>query len=156
MGSACAVTVMLVHAAVAAPMTTEEAPKKVELHQHPAIVQMWHRNNELRRRVGLRAHRLSPRLTRAAQDHAWFMARTRSFSHYSNGGPMGRAQRHGYGGMVSENIAMGQPTVSSAFHSWQNSSGHWANLTGSSVDAGFGYAIGPDGAAYWVAMYGNP
>lgn len=155
MGSVCAVTVMMcVQAAVATPET--QAPRKIQLHEHPAIVQMWQRNNELRGRVGLRAHRLCPRLTQAAQDHAWFMARSRNFSHHSNGGPMGRARRYGYGGGVSENIAMGQPTVQSAFQAWQNSSGHWANLTGPSQDAGFGYAVAPDGSAYWVAMYGNP
>ncbi len=155
MGSVCAVTMLMCfQAAVATPAEAEAKPQA--LHEHPTIVRMWHRNNELRSRVGLRAQRLCPRLTRAAQDHAWFMARTRSFSHHSNGGPMGRAHRYGYTGMVSENIAMGQPTVESAFHAWQNSSGHWANMTSNTQDAGFGYAIAPDGSAYWVAMYGNP
>lgn len=132
----------------------EEAPR-AELHEHPTLLRMLARNNELRRRVGLRPHRINPALTKAAQDHAVYMARTGSFSHYSNGGPQGRAARWGFGGGVRENIAMGQHDVGSAFHSWQNSSGHWASIVSGTSEAGFGYAVDRSGRGYWVAVYGN-
>jgi uncharacterized protein YkwD len=125
------------------------------LHEQPTIVQMLAANNRLRASVGRAPQTLSPALTKAAQDHAWYMARTGDFSHHSNGGPSGRAARHGFGGLASENIAMGQPTVSSVFQSWRTSSGHWANIISSARVAGFGYAVGSDGNAYWVGMYGN-
>ena len=130
------------------------AASRLPLHAHPAIVSMWQLNNELRRRVGLAPHRLSPELTKAAQDHAEYMARTGDFNHYSNRGPWGRARYWGYRGGVCENIAMGQTTVAAAFAAWQSSSGHWANLTSATRDAGFGFAISRGGTPYWVAVYG--
>lgn len=83
------------------------------------------------------------------------MARTGNFSHYSNGGPEGRAARHGFHGLAGENIASGQSTVSGAFQSWRASSGHWSNIIAHNRLAGFGYAVSKDGTTYWVAMYGN-
>jgi uncharacterized protein YkwD len=134
---------------------TTAAAKKALLHEHPTLVKMLDRNNALRKSMGLPAHRISPALTKAAQDHAWYMANSGAFSHDSNGGPMYRAQRYGYRNLVRENIAMGQANVSHAFSSWQSSGGHWANITSSTRDAGFGFAIGPDGSTYWVAVYGD-
>jgi uncharacterized protein YkwD len=131
------------------------AVKKPALHEHPTLVKMLDRNNALRRAVGLPPHRISPALTKAAQNHAWYMAHSGAFSHESNGGPMYRAQRYGYRNLVRENIAMGQFDVSHVFSSWQSSGGHWANIASGTRDAGFGYAIGPDGSTYWVAVYGD-
>jgi len=132
------------------------AAAKCNLHEHPAIVRMWNRNNIIRRRAGLRAHRLNPELVKAAQYHAVYMARTGDFNHYTNFGPQGRAQRYGYHGFVSENIAMGQGNVDSAFSAWVNSGGHWANLSSGTLDCGFGYARSKNGTPYWVAVYANP
>ncbi len=137
-------------------VATESKPAKVPLHLHHTLRDMLKENNRMRAEVGLPPHRIDPELTKAAQDHAWYMARTGSFSHWDNGGPMGRAVRHDYDGWVSENIAWGQINVAHAFTSWRNSSGHWANMTSNTIDAGFGYAIAPNGSTYWVAMYGNP
>ncbi len=131
------------------------APQRTPLHEHPTLVRMLDENNRLRVSVGLSPQQMSPELTRAAQDHARYMARTGSFSHHSNGGPVGRAVRYGFHGFAGENIAMGQPTVTSAFASWRSSSGHWANITSRTTWAGFGYAIASNGSTYWVAMYGN-
>lgn len=126
------------------------------LHEHPTLQRMLARSNELRRQVGLRAHRMSPELTKAAQDQANYMAQTGSFSHYSNGGPWGRALRHRFfGGNVRENIAMGQGSVPHVFNTWQNSGGHWASIVSNTDEAGFGYAVGSGGTPYWVAVYGN-
>jgi len=116
---------------------------------------MLFRNNAVRATVGLGPHRLDQRLSWAAQDHANYMAATGDFQHYSNGGPNGRAAKYGFNSQVLENIAMGQPTITSAFNTWRASGGHWASMSGSSSDAGFGYAIGRNGQTYWVAVYGN-
>jgi uncharacterized protein YkwD len=134
----------------------EEKTARVPLHQHPTLLSMLRRNNELRRRMGLRPQRINPLLTKAAQNHAWFMARTGSFSHYSNRGPWGRARRFGFGGQVRENIALGQGNVLSAFRSWRNSSGHWASIISDAPEVGFGYARNASGSPYWVAVYGYP
>jgi len=134
----------------------EKETARVPLHQHPTLLSMLLRNNELRRRMGLRPQRVNPLLTKAAQNHAWFMARTGSFSHYSNRGPWGRARRFGFGGQVRENIALGQGSVLSAFRSWRNSSGHWASIISDAPEVGFGYARSAGGSPYWVAVYGYP
>ena len=98
---------------------------------------------------------LSARLTAAAQNHANYMARTGSFSHYTNGSPQGRVAQYGFRGGVRENIAMGQPSVEGAFNTWTASGAHYANMMSHSDVAGFGYAVGSNGQAYWVAVYGN-
>jgi uncharacterized protein YkwD len=129
--------------------------EKPPLHEHPTLVKMLDRNNALRRSAGLPPHRISPALTKAAQNHANFMARSGAFSHESNGGPMYRAQRYGYRNLVRENIALGQFDVTHVFSSWQSSGGHWANIASGTRDAGFGCAVGPGGSRYWVAVYGD-
>ncbi len=133
-----------------------ETAKKVPLHEHPTLLQMLKRNNELRLGVGLRTQRISPELTTAAQDHANYMARTGDFNHYSNLGPWGRARKFFYRGNVRENIAMGQRDVGGAFSAWRNSGGHWASIVSNTEDAGFGYALSQGGTPYWVGMYGYP
>ena len=135
--------------------TEQKADEKAPLHQHPTLLGMLRRNNDWRSRIGLRPHRMSPSLTAAAQDHANYMARTRDFNHYSNLGPAGRAVKYGFRGGVLENIAWGYVTIDSAFDGWRFSGGHWANMTSNTTDAGFGYAVSPDGTGYWVAVYGT-
>ena len=84
------------------------------------------------------------------------MAATGDFQHYSNGGPVGRSLKYGFpGGTGLENIAMGQWDVNSAFSTWRGSGGHWASIVSATTDAGFGYAVGRNGMAYWVGTYGN-
>jgi Cysteine-rich secretory protein family len=136
--------------------TGESAAQSRPLHRHPTLFGMLQRNNSIRRRVGLFPHRISPTLTRAAQDHANYMARTGQFSHYVNGGPQSRAGKYGFRGGVRENIAMGTRTVEGAFSMWQNSGAHYASIVSGTAEAGFGYAVSPNGQAYWVGMYGTP
>jgi len=112
------------------------------------------RNNNIRRRVGLRPHRMNPALAAAAQDHANYMARTGQFSHYTNLGPQGRANKYGFGGGVLENIATGGG-VDTAFSMWVASGAHYASMVSNTTDAGFGYAVGPGGATYFVGIYGT-
>jgi uncharacterized protein YkwD len=100
---------------------------------------------------------MSPTLTKAAQDHAWFMAKSGQFSHESNGGMVSRVRKYGGShGSLAENIAWNQQSVTGVFQSWQNSPGHWANICSSQQEAGFGYAVGPNGQTYWVAVFGTP
>jgi uncharacterized protein YkwD len=130
------------------------APQVRPLHRHPTLFGMLTRNNNLRRRVGLRPHRMNPALAAAAQDHANYMATTGQFSHYTNLGPQGRANKYGFGGGVLENIATGGG-LDNAFVMWQNSGAHYASIVSNTSDAGFGYAVGPNGATYFVGLYGT-
>jgi hypothetical protein len=133
---------------------TQAASQVRPLHRHPTLFGMLTRNNNMRRRVGLRPHRMNPALTAAAQDHANYMAKTGQFSHYANLGPTGRAQKYGFTGGVLENIATGGG-LDNAFAMWQASGAHYASIVSGTTDAGFGYAIGPNGATYFVGVYGN-
>jgi uncharacterized protein YkwD len=135
--------------------SSSSAKKVTPLHEHSTLVKMLVRNNELRSQAGLAAQTMSPKLCQAAQDHANYMASTRSFSHYENGSPGSRAQKYGYAGGVRENIAMGYRDVKTTFTGWRNSGGHWASITSNTSKAGFGYAISSSGEGYWVGMYGN-
>jgi Cysteine-rich secretory protein family len=130
------------------------APEARPLHRHPTLFSMLVRNNNIRRRVGLLPHRMNPALTAAAQDHANYMARTGQFSHYTNLGPQGRANKYGFSGGVRENIATGGG-VDNAFVMWQNSGAHYASIVSGTTDAGFGYAVGPNGSTYFVGVYGT-
>ena len=134
------------------------AEKAIEqpLHRHPTLVAMLRRSNLIRRNVGLRPQRINPALTKAAQDHANYMARTGDFSHYTNGGYQYRAQKYGFKGGVRENIASGFRTVDAAFNTWQGSGGHYASIVSGTSEAGFGYAVSSSGATYWVGVYGSP
>lgn len=132
-------------------------PAQVQpLHRHPTLLAMLRRSNLIRRNVGLRPQRINPALTKAAQDHANYMASTGDFSHYTNGGYQYRAQKYGFKGGVRENIAAGFGTVDATFNTWQSSGGHYASIVSGTSEAGFGYAISPGGATYWVGVYGSP
>ncbi len=126
------------------------------LHRHPTLLAMLRRSNIIRRAVGLKPQRINPALTKAAQDHANYMAATGDFSHYTNGGYQYRAQKYGFKGGVRENIAAGFGSVDATFNTWQASGGHYASIVSGTTEAGFGYAIGPNGGTYWVGVYGSP
>ena len=135
--------------------TQSDASSQVRpLHRHPTLFGMLTRNNNIRRRIGLRPHRMNPALAAAAQDHANFMARTGQFSHYTNGSPQSRANKYGFGGGVLENIATGGGP-DTAFSMWQGSGAHYASIVSNTTDAGFGYAVGQNGATYFVGIYGT-
>lgn len=146
-------------ATTAKPATSAQpqAARRVRpLHRHPTLFGMLRRNNDVRRRVGLRPHRMNPALTKAAQDHANFMAKTGGFSHYTNGGPQYRANKYGFQGGVRENIAYGTSSIDGVFNMWVGSGGHYASIVSGTSDAGFGYAISPSGQTYWVGVYASP
>ena len=134
---------------------SQSASEVRPLLRHPTLFGMLVRNNNIRRRVGLRPHRMNPALAAAAQDHANYMARTGQFSHYTNLGPQGRANKYGFGGGgVLENIATGGG-LDNAFSMWQASGAHYSSIVSGTTDAGFGYAVGPNGATYFVGIYGT-
>ena len=128
--------------------------RAARLAEHPTLRSMLQENNQLRVSKGLTPLRISARLSAAAQNHANYMARTRSFSHYCNGNPSSRAALYGYRSGVRENIAFGQPNPQSVFATWAASDKHYVNLMSKSDLAGFGYARAQNGQIYWVAMYG--
>ena len=142
------------------PAVNSEAAKvevqQPPLHRHPTLVAMLRRSNLIRRAVGLKPQRINPALTKAAQDHANYMAATGDFSHYTNGGYQYRAQKYGFKGGVRENIAAGFGTVDATFNTWQASGGHYASIVSGTTEAGFGYAVSPNGGTYWVGVYGSP
>ena len=140
----------------ATPASSTTAAAKPALHRHPTLLGMLRRSNDVRRRLGLRPHRINPVLTKAAQDQANYMAQTGQFSHYTNGSPQSRAGKYGFRGGVLENIAYGTRSVSSTFSMWEGSGGHYASIVSGTTDAGFGYAIAPNGQCYWVGVYANP
>jgi uncharacterized protein YkwD len=125
-------------------------------HRQSVFLGMLRRNNDVRRRAGLFAHRLNPALTAAAQDHANYMARTGQFSHYVNGGPQYRANKYGFRAGVRENIAYGTRSIDGAFNMWVNSGAHYASIVSGTTEAGFGYAVSSSGTAYWVGVYASP
>jgi uncharacterized protein YkwD len=137
---------------VAEKVVVEQPP----LHRHPTLLAMLRRSNLIRRNAGLRPQRINPALTKAAQDHANYMASTGDFSHYTNGGYQYRAQKYGFKGGVLENIAAGFGTVDGAFNTWQSSGAHYASIVSGTTEAGFGYAVSPGGGTYWVGVYGSP
>ena len=53
-----------------------------------------------------------------------------------------------------ENIATGGG-LDNAFAMWQASGAHYASIVSNTADAGFGYAVGPNGATYFVGIYGT-
>lgn len=145
----------LIIMATALAVRADEPKAEPLLHEHPTLVAMLTKSNELRQRVGLKPHRMNAKLTKAAQDHANYMAATHTMDHYNNGGYQGRAVRHGFRGFVLENIAMGQPSVDSVFNTWQNSGGHWAAIISNTAEAGFGYQISANGTCFWCSVYGT-
>jgi len=56
----------------------------------------------------------------------------------------------------ARNIAAGFGTVDATFNTWQASGGHYASIVSGTTEAGFGYAISPNGGTYWVGVYGSP
>ncbi len=132
------------------------------LTEHPTLQQMYQANNDLRHQQHLGAQRLSKTLTKAAQDHAWYMAKQHDlgqedFEHRGkNGTPGQRAARYNYEGLVRENLARGYLSVAATFQAWLDSPEHRAAVYGDNLEVGFGYALAKDGTTYWVSLYGTP
>jgi len=95
--------------------------------------------NAARARSGLPPLVADSQLMNGARNHARWMAHNRNMSH---------------GTGVTENIAMGQASASDATASWMQSSGHRANMLGSShTRIGVAMARSANGTAYWCQQF---
>lgn len=113
--------------------------------------------NEERAAAGLNALTLDSALSKVAQAKAEDMAKNGYFSHTSPtyGSPFDMMKSFGINySAAGENIAKGQKSAESVMNAWMNSSGHRANILGSSYEKiGVGYTTDAQGNTYWVQMF---
>jgi len=134
------------------PTTTAPAPAG------SVATQILTRVNAERTKAGCKAVVLDARLTAAAARHAQDMATNNYFSHTSKDGRsfVDRIKAQGYPVPRSENIAAGQPTVTTVMDAWMASSGHRANILDcSAVAMGAASAKGGSYGVYWVQDFGR-
>jgi len=119
--------------------------------------------NEKRRALRLPPLRESPRLDRAAQEHAEDMIRRSYYGHQSPEGStaMERVRRSGYRAVaVGENIAEGQNTPDEVLEGWMNSPVHREHIVSLVYrEIGLGRGFGKNGRGYeivWVQVFGMP
>jgi uncharacterized protein YkwD len=97
----------------------------------------------------------SPALQAAAQAQADHLSRTGGLSHVGPGGstPRTRAARAGYRAcLIAENVARGQPDVSTVMADWMGSPAHRANILNAQVTQ---YGIARSGSV-WVLKLARP
>ena len=124
------------------------------------VAEVVAQTNALRQSRGLKPLRVSPVLTRAAQDHACAMTTSGNFSHRGAGGttPKTRISRAGCRSRyTAENIAMGFASGSRTMGLWIDSPGHLRNLLSRGVDT-IGVAVaaprpGQGGGPRWVQTF---
>lgn len=113
--------------------------------------------NKERAAAGLNALTLDAALSKVAQAKAEDMAKNGYFSHTSPtyGSPFDMMKSFGIKySAAGENIAKGQKSADSVMNAWMNSSGHKANILGSSYEKiGVGYTTDAQGNTYWVQMF---
>jgi uncharacterized protein YkwD len=120
--------------------------------------QMLAESNRIRNSWGLESKVLDAKLVAAAQRHADDMAARGFLDHTgSDGSSVGRrVMDAGFRfSLLAENIAEGQPNVSTVFVGWVNSSGHNENMRRNATLAGFASAK-RGGRIYWVSVYASP
>jgi uncharacterized protein YkwD len=132
----------LVTVLACAHLSVSMPDKRMLLHEHPTLVRMVERNNELRQRHGLSPQRVSPRLTLIAQRHAEWMARTGNFSHNYN---------HPYPEIIYWNAR----SITDAFNGWMNSGPHRGIILSGTNSVGYGFAIADNGQTYWCGVFGS-
>jgi len=142
-----------------------------QAQQRPSLAQVQRavieQTNRFRVSEGLPALREAPRLGRAAQDFANFMARTDRYGHEADGRtPAQRAGAQGYDFcLVAENIAyefssegFGAGELAQHFvHGWENSPPHRANmLDAAATEIGVAVAQSRETRRYYaVQMFGR-
>src|SRR5262249_9105442 len=115
-------------------------------------------HNHARAKVGLPALEADERLTRAAQEHARFMAGRRRMSHRGRGGssPFQRIEAEGSPSRrAAENIAAGRFAGDALMQTWMHSPGHRRNILGAFSQIGAAYATAEDGTTYWCVTFGD-
>lgn len=115
--------------------------------------------NKERTKVGCRqAVRMNDRLRKAARAHSTDMATHDFFSHTGSDDSTFtvRADRAGYDGVMSENIAHGQRTAEAVMKSWMASSAHKRNILDCDARAiGVGFAMTSKNETYWTQDFGR-
>lgn len=119
--------------------------------------------NESRIAFGLRALKVNPLLSRAAQAKAEDMAQREYFAHNSPDGkrPWDFLRGAGYNYiMAGENLAVNFSAAESVSEAWMNSPAHKANILNKNFEEiGVGFALGRYGgktSAFVVQMFGVP
>ncbi len=112
--------------------------------------------NAERAKNGLKALELDWQVSRVAQYKSDDMANNNYFSHQSPtyGSPFEMLKQFNVNyKSAGENIAKGQKTSQAVMTAWMNSSGHKANILGSSyTHLGVGYTV-KNGTTYWVQQF---
>lgn len=113
--------------------------------------------NKERSAAGLSGLKADSSLNMLAQLKAEDMAKNKYFSHNSPtyGSAFDMMKQYGFSYRTAgENIAKGQKSSQTVMNAWMNSSGHRANILGSSyTKLGVGYAVDAGGNTYWVQMF---
>ena len=137
------------------PITTAEYCADGEEQAFLALINAYRAQN------GLDALAMSQTLGTAAEHHSLDMANNNYFSHTMLDGTTveQNLQNHGYpDGTYGENIAAGMATADVAFTTWQNSSGHNANMLRSGYQAigiARAYNADSDHGWYWTTTHAN-
>ncbi len=112
--------------------------------------------NQERARQGLKGLELDWQVSRVAQYKSDDMAKNNYFSHQSPtyGSPFDMLKSFNVKyKSAGENIAKGQKTPQAVMTAWMNSSGHRANILGSSyTHLGVGYTVS-NGTTYWTQTF---
>lgn len=129
------------------------------------VISLLALHNRARQVAGAARLLMEPRLCRAAQAHAAWMAANRSVDHFEATGTVGfdgaaftdRVRAHGYKFQAAgENIAAGQRTEGDVMAAWTSSPLHYRNMVSDAYrDVGFGRAADADGRVYWCAVFGT-
>lgn len=116
--------------------------------------------NARRAETGASALAFCATLANGAHGHSLDQASRSTMSHTGgNGSSMSqRANNAGYRGWnaLAENVAAGQPDVTSVVKAWMGSPGHRANLLSSTYShIGVGQSRAANGTIYWTQMFGR-
>jgi uncharacterized protein YkwD len=126
---------------------------------HPAAAsgaQAQRELNDIRRQLGLQDVVPNAKLSAAAAKQAALLASRGELSHSAGGSLRSRTKAVGFSGVVGENLASGQKSVSRAIIDWMHSPGHRANiLNGVYSCFGLESAKGAGSKTYWVLILGR-
>jgi uncharacterized protein YkwD len=151
---------------LAAPLSTSAAPTStsatVAFVPRPDLYASDVQNfvNAYRRRAGVPPVSLQWQLNRAAQSHAYDMARRNVLSHIGSDGSSGgtRISRTGYRWWTwGENVAAGQTSPSQVVWAWLSSPSHRAVMLDRRFQQmGLGRAVASNGRVYWTLDLASP
>lgn len=136
-----------------APTAPTAAPSSVSAPMSVSS-QLVAQVNQQRAARGLAPLSLSPQLTQSAEGHSADQARRGTMSHTGSNGSnvYQRVTATGYfPNAWGENVAAGQPDVSSVMGAWMASASHRANiLSGNFTEIGVAGVTSANGTIYWT------